>query len=283
MAAAKPDEAPWYGLRYRNRGRLDEYLGDTQPHYFEVLAVRVTGWLNGRQSLDWSYETCIVATVRELGPGLRLANFLTAFYVVVLASTVLDVPLVGQHVILRHDRDATFGNVTMNIAFCIWVLAHALLSIGFWLIRYGNRAMSAADDCTPFYRLPVRKLWEERSTHPGTLYESLSNAIMFAFYLIYFVLASLCTHTIMAHLYVERNPWFAALLLLQAVMVGVAGLDDLSQIGSPFGIQEASKTASIVLCARGLIVVPLVLIWSVGAVYAAFPPWECVECGWMAG
>ena len=63
------DPPPWYAPRYRNRGRLDEYLGDPQAHFLEILDVSFISWLNGYQSLDWSYEGCVVAIVRELGPG----------------------------------------------------------------------------------------------------------------------------------------------------------------------------------------------------------------------
>ena len=37
--AVGTDAPPWYAPRYRNRGRLDEYLGDTQAHYLEILTV----------------------------------------------------------------------------------------------------------------------------------------------------------------------------------------------------------------------------------------------------
>lgn len=276
------DPPPWYAPRYRNRGRLDEYLGDPQAHFLEILDVSFISWLNGYQSLDWSYEGCVVAIVRELGPGLRVANFLTAFYVVVLASfpdVLSEVPLVGQHVMLRDERDAVFGNYTLNFTFVLWLVAHATLCIGFMLIRLSNHAYTAADDCTPFYRLPVRELFETRVNRPQTVYAGVSNVVMAVLYGAYFILASLTTHTVLAHMYVERNPWFAALLLMQVVFTVVAALDDVSQVGGPYGIQEASKTAAILLSLRFWVLLPPLVIWSVGSVFAAFPPWECAECG----
>lgn len=276
--AVVTDAPPWYAPRYRNRGRLDEYLGDTQAHYLEILTVEWVNVLTGKKTLDWSYEPCSVAVVRELGPGLRVSNFLTAFYIVVLSSCYLDTPLVGQHVMLRDERDAQFGNGTLNVTFVFWLVSHALLVVGFWLIRSDNPAISAGDDCTPFYRLPVRELWEVRVNRQRTFYSDFSGGVMTVLYFCYFVLASLATHTVLAHMYVERNPWFAALLLLQVLFTLVASFDDATQIGGPYGIQEASKTASIVLCARFWIIIPLLTIWSVGSVFAAFPPYNCIEC-----
>ena len=57
-----------------------------------------------------------------------------------------------------------------------------------------------------------------------------------------------------------------------------SSLDDLTQIGSPWGIQELSKTASILLSYRAIVAMPVTLVWSIAAVYASFPPWECALC-----
>ena len=127
----------------------------------------------------------------------------------------------------RDERDAVFGNYTLNFTFVLWLVAHATLCIGFMLIRLSNHAYTASDDCTPFYRLPVRELFETRINRTQTVYAGVSNIVMAVLYAAYFILASLTTHTVLAHMYVERNPWFAALLLMQVVFTVVAALDDV--------------------------------------------------------
>ena len=43
-------EQPWWVPRYQNRGKIEQYLGDTQPFLVEILAVRVMQVLNGHVS-----------------------------------------------------------------------------------------------------------------------------------------------------------------------------------------------------------------------------------------
>lgn len=274
----QPSE-PWYAPRYRNRGNIVEFLGDTQASFWEAWAVRLTHRLNGHESLDWTYERPIVSAVREVGPGLRIGNFLTAFYIVILATAYLDTPLLGQFDLYRSGRDSRMSNRTVTMAILFWTVSHALLCIAYTLIRWGNRSTSIADDfCTPFFRLPVKELVEQRVNRPVTCSGQISRLLMALFYGFYFFLAGIATYTTLAHLHSNKNPWFGGLLILQAVCAAISSLDDITQIGGPFGIQEASKAASIILAVRGLVLVPNVMLWSVAAVYASFPPYECIEC-----
>ena len=68
------------------------------------------------------------------------------------------------------------------------------------------------------------------------------------------------------------------MLLIQGACAILASLDDQTQIGSPWGIQECSKWASCLLCMRGLYLIPATLIWTGCAVAASFPPSYCIEC-----
>ena len=271
---------PFYCPRYRNRGTLDEFLGDTQPTYLECVAVRTVQWLNGCESHDWTHENWLITCIRETGPGMRIGYFLTSFSVVVLASVYLDTPLVGQYELYSPNRTMQFGNVTLTLVLVLWAVDYGLLCMAYFLIRYHGATPRPGMDgeCAPFYRLPVRKLREYRVDEEPTAYTWAVRLVMGFLYLSYFVLGLLCVHTVLSHMYMDRNPWFAAMLVLKMVIVLVASIDDLSQIGSPWGIQEASKTASVLLCVRGLVLVPATLIWSGTAIAASFPPSECVEC-----
>ena len=75
-----------------------------------------------------------------------------------------------------------------------------------------------------------------------------------------------------------QNAWFAALLLLQSVMLIVSTLGDAINTGSPWGIQEASRVASVLLGLRLRALVPMTVIFSVASVFAAWPPSYCAQC-----
>ena len=82
----------------------------------------------------------------------------------------------------------------------------------------------------------------------------------------------------LSHIYVKKNVYFAWLLGIKLAMLLMASVDNLTNIGSPWGIQECSKTASVLLSSRALFLVSLTVLWSIAAVEASFPPSCCREC-----
>jgi len=274
------EDCEWFCARYKNHGHIEEYLGDTQPHWVEVVAVRFWQWINGCRSLDWTYENWIVALVRETGPGFRLGFFCSAFYIVVVTSVVLETPLVFEFDVHHLASDMRFGNVTVAVAFYLWTLDFGIVALSYYLCRhYGSPARPGAHgECTPFFRVAARQLREDRRKEPQTTYQLVTRAVFAVVFSLYFLLAVFSIHTVLSHMYIRRNTEFAWLLVILLVTTFFSSVDDLTQIGSPWGIQEASKTASVLLSFRGLFLVPLTIVWSVAAIVASFPPSSCVEC-----
>lgn len=274
------EDAEWFCARYKNHGRIEDYLGDSQPYWVEVVAVRCAQWLNGCRSLDWTYENWIVALVRETGPGFRMGFFLTSLYIVVVTSFTQETPLVFQYDLHHPQKDMRYGNVTLVIAFYLWTLDFGLLTLSYYLVRHHGTPPRPGEngECTPFFRIPTRQLREQRDAYPQTAYLTTMRGLYAFFFTAHFLLAVFAMHTVLSHMYVKRNVWFAWLLFLKAVMVVLASVDDLTHIGSPWGLQECSKTASVLLSFRGLFLMPLTVVWSAAAAMASFPPSYCREC-----
>ena len=272
----KDADAEWFCVRYKNNGRIEEYLGDTQPYFVEVIAVRFSQWLNGSLSLDWSYENWITSLVRETGPGFRVGFIFTAAYIVLFSTLFLDTPLLFQYDIHHPNSDMRFGDVTLIVTFYLWTLDFGLLTLSYYLVRhYGTPAQNG--ECTPFFRVSTRQLREHRAREPK-FYTYLVRALFAILFIVHFALGTISLHTILSHMYVKRNVYFAILLCIKMFMAVMASTDDLTNIGSPWGIQESSKTASALLSFRGLFLVPLTVIWSVASIAASFPPSYCEEC-----
>ena len=273
-------ESEWGGPRYRNRGGLDDYLGDTQPAHVEVLAVRIAQYLNGCRTLDWTHENWLTTLLRELGPGLRVGYFLTAFSVVVIASIALPNPPLFMFPLRMDTLETRFADLTMTFAMLLWTFDFAVLCWAYYWIRHNATPARMHDNSewVPFLRVPTLRTREDREQDEETLYRSLVRGLAAAFYATYFFLGVLATHTLLSHMYRARNPYLAAVLLIQSAFALLSSLDDLTQIGSPWGIQECSKWASCLLCMRGLYLIPATLIWTGCAVAASFPPSYCIEC-----
>lgn len=275
-----PDAQGWWSSRYQNCRSLELYLGDTNPWFIEVLAVRLVQWLNRCLTLDWCYESCIIRIARETGPGFRVGGTLTAINVVCFSHLYLGRPLLFQYDIISSVVEMRFGNVTLGICMFLWAFDFALLAVAYTLVRWHNCRMQEGTmgECTPFFRQRVTELRETRERRPVSTYQHLLRVGFVFFYFLYFVIGTLAIHTLLAQMYHGQNPWFARLFVMVVVFALFSSLDDLTQIGSPWGIQELSKTASILLSYRAIVAMPVTLVWSIAAVYASFPPWECALC-----
>lgn len=281
------ESTAWYAPRYENCSRdVSRYLGTTQPTFSELCAVSFSSWLNGNRSLDWTYESCTTTMVRELGPGLRFAHLITSFYIVVFATLFLGRPLLFEFDIVHKETDMRFGNLTIAVAFYLWAVDLAIVTIAHFLGRRGS-AMSndgPAAQFTPFYRPLVYYLREERplralkQTSADKCVQNTSMLVAGLVYLSFYVLGVLSMHTILGHMYNRKNVWFAVLLGLLTLMAGFSTMDDLTQIGSPWGIQEASPWASRLLSIRGCWIFPISVVWLAAAVAASFPPSWCADC-----
>ena len=285
---AEDDSKAWYRPRYRNCSRdVSEYLGDTQPDFFQLCAVEFQRWI-GNPSLDWTYESCFTTFLRETGPGFRIAQFLTSLYIVVVSSLYLDRPLVFVYNLEHKETDMRPGNFVVNLAFYTWCLDLLIVSVAYFLCRYyGTRPYcSNAGELTPFFRIATYQLREEREAETRraagdngrTAWQVFVTTVAFLFYLAYFVLGAIAMHTVLGHMYVTKNVWFAVLLGLISLMAGIASMDDLTQMGSPWGIQECSKWASILLSCRGIWILPPNIILFIAATMATFPPSWCRDC-----
>ncbi len=281
------ESTAWYAPRYENCSRdVSRYLGTTQPTFSEVCAVSFGTWLNGSRSLDWTYESGSTTLVRELGPGLRFAHLLTSLYIVVIATFFLGRPLLFEFDIVHKETDMRFGNFTIAVAFYLWAFDLAIVAIAHFL---GRRGSAMSDDSvvallTPFYRPMVYYLREERplriakQTSTDRCVHGVAMLVAAVVYVSFYVLGVLSMHTILAHMYNRKNVWFAVLLGLLALMAGLSTMDDLTRIGSPWGIQEASPWASRLLSIRGCWIFPVSVVWLAAAVAASFPPSWCADC-----
>ena len=271
----KPTEgsSPWWEPKYRNRGNIEEFLGNAQPFLVEVLAVRVMQALNGHASLDWTYQNCTLATVRSVSPGMRWAYILTGLYIVLLSFFWLDTPLLFRYGLVSDESTMRFGNSTLAVCMFLWSLDYAILCLGWYLVsRVGTRGANILERCCLCFTV-TSEGGRHRRRASGVV------SLLFAvFFLLVFAIGCFATHTILGHIYNAQNVWFVYLLAVQGLMLLVSSLGDLANVGTPWGIQESSRVASILLSFRGLLLVPLTLIWSIASVIASFPPSHCVEC-----
>ena len=265
-------------LRYKNKGQVWEYLRDLEPTWVENWGVKFARCMNGCGPLDWNYESFFTMLLRALGPGFRASQFLTNLAVVVFSTFMLDLPLLFEVDTLRSEDDMRFANVTVNICFYLIAIDYALISIAHFLVRYHSTPKTCSMSILPFLRVPTVIPREQRNAKQANTFQIVMRGVYGFVFTANFFLGVFATHTILAHVYAQRNPYFAVILLVQTFLAVLSAFEDVTHIGSPWGLQESSKIASVLVSARAICLTPYTFFWSIFAVVASFPPSWCTEC-----
>jgi hypothetical protein len=261
MASSKG--GAWYQDGYTNKAsRIEKNTGTEEPYLVELMAVRTWQCLNGCVSLDWNYENCLVGTIRTVAPAFRLAYFLTGVYLIIQSLFFLEWPLVFRYDTFTSNRGRSPGNFTMNICMMLWALDFVFLAAAYHYVRLNSKGGWECFSSVTGYR-PAR--W-------------VAGALYALFFIAAAIIGIISTHTILSHMWHTRNVWFAGLLVFQCVMLVAGALGDAIDTGSPWGIQEASRVASVLLGLRLRVLVPVTVIFSVAAIFASWPPSYCAEC-----
>ena len=248
---------------YENTPRtMEKYTNVTEPFLVEVMAVRTWQCLNGCVSLDWTYENCVVYTIRAVAPAFRITTFLTGIYLIFLSWFVQSWPMVFRYNLFLDNGAMMPGNVTINVCMILWGMDFTFLAAAYFFIWSSSKG-------------EWWWLWSALGYRP---HHCLSTIVYLIVYTILAVVGIILMHTILAHMWHARNVWFAALLIVQTVMLVVATLGDAVDIGSPWGVQRSSRVGSVLLALRLRALMPVTVIFSVAAVFASWPPSYCLQC-----
>ena len=239
---------------YKNTPRaMERYTNIHEPFLAEM---RTWQCLNGCTSLDWTHENCAVYTIRVVAPAFRISYFLTGIYLILLNGFVLSWPLIFRYSLFLNQGSMKPGNVTLNVCMLLWGVDFAFLAVAYTYAWTNSR----------------REWWWGWSLLGFRPHHTLLMIIYAIFFAAVAVVGIISTHTALSHMWHVRNVWFAALLGLQCIMLVVGALGDAVDIGSPWGIQQDSRVASVLLSLRLRALVPATVIFSIAAAFASWPP-----------
>ena len=165
--------AEWWCPRYRNKGSLADFMGDTQVDWVETVAVDFAQWLNeaSEHRASTGRTSCTTTILREIGPGVRVGYFVTAFIIVVIGSISVDDPPLFRYAIRNGSIETKYSDLTYGFALGLWMLDFAILCLSYFLIRYyatPSRVCSNGE-WQVFQRVPTLMTREQqRSQRRGT-------------------------------------------------------------------------------------------------------------------
>lgn len=226
---------------------LADFLSDSDAWLLEVLAAKLYFAINGGRNPKT--ETLTVFLARALGPGCRLAFFLTNLTTFVVFLWVRP-PLVASSNISRGNLA---GDVLAEGAYYLFVLYSALGALGRLLPRDADRTLLH----------PKQVPW---IVIGDALPSDDACAVWFVFLVeILRVSATvLGMHTIILGAYKFRFEHFSWLLSLQTIYVAVAAVDTITRSGTKFGIPAGGPRRVAML--RALVFVPFCVFFGVWTV-----------------
>ena len=229
------------------RTSLAQFLEDSDAWLLEVLAANLYFAINGDR--DPRTESLTVFLARALGPGCRLAFFLTNLTTFVVFLWVRP-PLVASSNISRGNLA---GDFLAEGAFYLFVLYSSLGAIGRLLPRAADRPLLQ----------PKQVPW---IVIGDALPSDDACAVWFVFLveILRLSVTVLGMHTIILGAYKFRFEHFSWLLVLQTIYVAVAAVETITRSGTPFGVPAGGARRVAVL--RALVVVPFCVFFGVWTV-----------------
>mgnify|MGYP001168208526 CR=1 FL=1 len=255
MASSK---ATWRWRDGANEARRIEATEDTEEERFlvELMVVRTRQCFKGCFGIDGSRENWIVAAICTAAPAFRVAYFLTGVYLIIQSRFFLDRALVFRYDNFASGSGESPGIITMNVCLVLWAIDFLFLAAAY------HYAQLASID-----------RWVRSSPSIGyCIVQWVAGLLYGAFFVSAAVVGIISTHTILSHMWHARNGWFAGLLGVQCVMLVVGALGDAIDLCSSWGVQKASRIASVLLALRLRVLVPVTVIFSVTAILASWPP-----------
>lgn len=243
----------------------------------EIMAVRSYYVLNA--CIYDGTETFIVSGCRVLGYSCRLALYLTSIVFIVYATCMAPVDVLFRYSFTRdrvNDELRTDGVSSdpaaafLWLVFSVWIVSIFTCMSTYVMGRLGREGYSGQCVSAPFCLCM-------RSPLPGK-FDSGNRCVMALFLMLWFAMlgtmASLTIYSVMAHLYVKRNVYFAYFLAVMTIFTAGGALADALSIGGIDGIRVTSPHASFLAALRAVVIVPIQVIVTTAFLFFVFPPWS---------
>lgn len=235
---------------------MEKHANDHDPFLVEAMPVGPWQCLNGCASLDWTRENCLSRTIRVAAPAFHISYFLTGVYLIVLNQFVLSWPVIFRYSLFLDGGRVQPSDVTLSVCMLLWALEFAFLAAA----------------CAGAWSSSTREWWWGWSLIGYRPHHALLVVVYWIVLGTVAAVGTIVTHTALSHMLNTRNVWFAVLLNLQCAMLVVSTLGDALDVGSPWGVQQASRAPRALLILRLVALMPLTITFSIASVFASWPP-----------
>ena len=263
--AVLPDDAKsrFYDGSDQLRGHVPGYAS-----LMEILASRYFYVLN---CCDYDAESLLTIIIRPLGWGARLAFYIFSVVFAIMAMYHTNNPMLQYTFSRERDAEGTLRDDPTDIfewavygIFVVWVVSIATEMLSYLVGRGVGRPYSG--QCSTFPLLLFNRVAMPSESGRCCFY------VLLAFWYIGAALfATAMMHTIVSHMFVTRNLFFAILFAVLTAFQLLAALADAVSIGGIDGLTVSNRPGSWLASFRVIVMAPIQTIASVAFIILCFP------------
>jgi hypothetical protein len=248
----------------------DQLRGHVPGHasLIEILASR---WFYVLNCCDYQSESVITMVLRPLGWGSRLAFYAFSAVFMLMSMNHESNPLLQYTFSRERDGEGTLRNDDSDIfepfvyaIFAIWVFSIATEMLSYLVGRGAGRPH--AKQCSAF---PI--VLFNRVAIPAESSRCCFYVLLALWYVGATLFATAMLHTIISHLFVTRNFYFAVLFAVLTAFQLLAALADAVSIGGIDGLAVSNRPGSWLASMRVVVLLPIQVIGSVAFIILCFP------------
>lgn len=243
---------------------------------FEIMASKVYYTLNG--CVYDGDDSFVVAALRPLGWGCRVGFYLFCLIFCFYTLTLEDSPIGKYNFSRGRNQDGELTGTSSDpfeafvwSTFGIWVLSIFTSVLTYLVGRYNAKNPYQEQFCASFPFILCNRTAIHDDVHDGT--RCMLMLALTVYWLGLATAASTVVYTVLSHLYVKRNVWFAWLLVALLALVALATLADALSLGGPTGIYVQSRQASWLASFRAVVLVPVQILFTLFFLWMCSPPW----------
>ena len=243
------------------------------PGYSTLLEIFASRYFFILNACDYEYESVLTMVMRPVGWGCRFAFYASSVLFLIMAYVHERNPLFEYSSFSRErDDEGTLQNDPTDIfewfvtfVYGVWCVA-IVTEVLSYMVGRGGGARPYAGQCSAFPFVLFN-----RTAISGNYGRCCMFAALLVFYTLFACAAAAAMRTVIAHMFITRNVYFAITLGAFTAFQLLAALADAVSLGGVDGLAVMNRPASWLASLRMIVLQPILVITSVALILMCFP------------
>lgn len=243
------------------------------PGYSTLLEIFASRYYFVLNACDYDYESVVTMVMRPVGWGCRMAFYASSAVFLVMAYLHQRNPLFEYSSFSRErDNEGTLQSDPTDVfewfvgfVYSVWCVAIAT-EVLTYMVGRGGAARPYAGQCAAFPLVLFNRTAVASDSARCCIF-----AALLVFYIAFAFAAAVVLRTVIAHMFITRNVYFAIIFGTFTAFQLFGSLADALSLGGIDGLAVMNRPASWLASVRMIILQPVLVITSVSLIIMCFP------------